>query len=135
VGLLPLATFVGIMIGGPLVAAFRINRELQDENADLKTLLADKRSEDEIKRERRQKLEKQLGTLKPEEKEFVRQLLVKGRMLPHQVPECSIEKNLPHVDLNVLKVKTSFLQRDADTGSWSIDRSFHDLLKEVLVDG
>jgi hypothetical protein len=132
VGLLPLTIFLAIMIGGPLAAAFLINRELEQQIATLNTQLSKRKSEEEIRQEQKQKYENQIDRLRPEEKAALRWMLEKGEMQPKDFVQCSNEKNLAYVDPARMLEEASFIHFDKATRACSVDPFARELIAEIL---
>jgi hypothetical protein len=81
----------------------------------------------------RQSLEKLLSEFSIEDKEAVRQLLKKGQMQLNDFAQLANEKKIGHVELNRLKIKAEkFLRHNTETGLFSIDPTYHDLLADLL---
>lgn len=132
VGLLPLTIFLAIMIGGPLVAAFLINRELEQQIATLNTQLSKRKSEEEIRQEQKQKYEKQIDRLRTEEIAAVRRMLKKGKMTSQDFKQCSEEEKVDYVDTAHLMTELPSVRRDPADASCSIDPAARDLIAEIL---
>jgi hypothetical protein len=111
---------------------FENQQSLKNQIRELQDRFTKQADQAKDKEEKLSRIQKQFEGLELEEKEIVRQLLVKERLGLQEIHQVSEQKCLPFVDGNRLKLKTDFLLWDAEARSFSIDPAYRDGLEEIL---
>jgi hypothetical protein len=133
VGLLPLVVFVGVMIAGPLVAAFRMYEELEEWSSAQIAALRTQVSGRSLDTRRLAAVREQLSKLDLNQRSAIEHIVASGGLTADRFHDFCRRHGF-NVNLGVLAQKVNFLTLDEVTGAPQVQPDMAEIVNYAVLE-